>query len=610
MDKRLKIVWGILSAALVAAGVLALVFFAPPYAAARGMADLFAKDHHLELFSPAFYARLRLPVLLLGLLSTVLGAASLAFARRSQAVLAGTVKKISPAWSRLSKDTKDLFRPALPREPGWVWLVLLGLTLLGLLARLPYILRPMTHDESYTFVTFAANTLQFATSDYSLPNNHIFHTILVHFSFLLFGNAPWAVRLPALIAGLLVIPAAFGLARRLYNREIALLAAALCAAAPVLVLYSVNARGYTLLALFTLLTFSLGTTVLRQNNSAAWLLIGVLGALGFYTVPVFLYPYGALFTWLALSFLFKDTGPGYQPRWHFFAWLIASGVVCVALTALLYLPVFMQSGVNSVIGNSTVEALPWGDFLQTLPHRLLETWNEWTSGVSPIFIALALAGLALSLVFHKRSSPVRVPPQAALALFLVPVVLIQRPNPWARIWLDLFPLFIIWTAAGWLAPLGGLRLALRRPLSLAQLIGALAAGVVLIASLARSASYLPNYGQPGPVEQIVQYMQANLKEGDVVVITEPDDAALWYYWRLYRLPQKFLQAKTQRFQQVYVLVNRPNMQTLQWVLADRGPDVVFVSLDTAHLVQHFVNDDLYVVDGNQRVMDKTFGAAP
>ena len=70
------------------------------------------------------------------------------------------------------------------------------------------------------------------------------------------------MRLPAFTAGVLLVPAVYWLAKRLYDRWTALGAALLVAWWPTLINYSTNARGYTLVALFTLLTLTL-----RQHSS-------------------------------------------------------------------------------------------------------------------------------------------------------------------------------------------------------------------------------------------------------------------------------------------------------------------------------------------------------
>src|SRR5947207_15045799 len=129
----------------------------------------------------------------------------------------------------------------------------------GVVVRVCLLSQPMRNDEALTFLYYSSKPLSMALSDYSLPNNHLFHTFLVRLAYLLLGNEPWSLRLPAFIAGTLLIPAAYLLAHRLYNRHAALLSAALVACSSILIEFTTNARGYTLICLITLLVFALAT---------------------------------------------------------------------------------------------------------------------------------------------------------------------------------------------------------------------------------------------------------------------------------------------------------------------------------------------------------------
>ncbi|HEX2619046.1 MAG TPA: glycosyltransferase family 39 protein, partial [Phototrophicaceae bacterium] len=125
----------------------------------------------------------------------------------------------------------------------------------GVILRVAGMNDPVSYDEAYTYVGFASRSLWAIISDYSLPNNHIFHSLLVHFSVMIWGNHPWSLRLPALLAGLLTILAAYGFGKAAYSEESGLTAAAIVAYFPELVRFSTEARGYSLVGLFTLLIF-------------------------------------------------------------------------------------------------------------------------------------------------------------------------------------------------------------------------------------------------------------------------------------------------------------------------------------------------------------------
>ena len=70
------------------------------------------------------------------------------------------------------------------------WLVLALLVAGAIALRLVYLGQPMRNDESFSYLYFALPSLRTAVSDYSVPNNHVFHTVLVWVATRLFGNSP------------------------------------------------------------------------------------------------------------------------------------------------------------------------------------------------------------------------------------------------------------------------------------------------------------------------------------------------------------------------------------------------------------------------------------
>lgn len=89
------------------------------------------------------------------------------------------------------------------------------------------------------------------------------------------------IRLPAFIAGVLVVPASYLAARVLYNKRAALLAAALVASSSYLVEYSANARGYSMICLFFMLLPALAAYIIRTWSPGVWLPFAVLSVMGF-----------------------------------------------------------------------------------------------------------------------------------------------------------------------------------------------------------------------------------------------------------------------------------------------------------------------------------------
>jgi len=170
------------------------------------------------------------------------------------------------------------------------------LTILGALLRILELQRPMGSDESASWIYYASKPLVIGLTIYGSPNNHPLHTDLMHISDALLGDAEWALRLPAFIAGVVMIPLTFVFGRTIGERG-ALIAAALTATWPALVDYSTDGRGYTLLCCFTLIAAASMVELARSGNTTAALIFALAAALGFFTVPVMLYPFVALLVW-------------------------------------------------------------------------------------------------------------------------------------------------------------------------------------------------------------------------------------------------------------------------------------------------------------------------
>ena len=189
-----------------------------------------------------------------------------------------------------------------------MYLVLGVITLIALTLRVIRLNKPILYDEAFTFIQYASRSFKYIVASYSAPNNHIFHTLLVGITYRLFGGHPWILRLPAFTAGLLCIPATFLTARRFFSSLQSLAASVLIGVMAGFINYSVNGRGYTLVTLFALLLANFAALLVERQSKPALIAYGLTGALGFYTIPVFLYPMAGISLWVAVTYLIEQ-GP-------------------------------------------------------------------------------------------------------------------------------------------------------------------------------------------------------------------------------------------------------------------------------------------------------------
>jgi len=174
---------------LMGLSLLLLTFL--PFETLKAFLNVFSKDKNLSMLRPDDAVVFRFLIGTIGL--GILGLAYLTGKRQWKLVL--------NFFKQFWQDARSFFSFSITFGPEMgFFAALLVVMAIAVIRRLVFIESPMLHDEAYTVVTFS-DTFFHAMTDYSLPNNHIFHTILVVLSIKMFGLAPWTARLPAFLAG-------------------------------------------------------------------------------------------------------------------------------------------------------------------------------------------------------------------------------------------------------------------------------------------------------------------------------------------------------------------------------------------------------------------------
>ena len=473
--------------------------------------------------------------------------------------------------------------------------VLIAIVVVGTAVRVVLLDRPMQLDEAYTYNEYASKPILDGLSWYTLPNNHLLNTLLIHVSTVVFGNERWAVRLPALAAGLGLIPAIFALTGRLCGRSAALLAAALVAASEPLIDYSTNARGYTLVALFTVLLALSGQRILaggEGGRAGEWVGFTALAVLGGFAIPIMLYPYGGIVLWLLLEARWPAVG---RPRPLRLDRLVLSGVGAALLLVILYLPAIVRTGLARVAANPYVTSRPLDEVVRGLPRTLGLAWLQWNNDVPRTVAVLFLLAWAASLVrllrrrsrasgcwFHADCSAL------AVLGFSVLAALAQRVVPYDRVWLFMLPLYLACVAEG--LSEAALRLplpALFRPgLALLLCLG-------LSLCVVRGESLAPrSWATLHHADAIAALLKPILRPDDGVVALTPCDAPLKYEFLRHQIPVEYLyDYQVARARRLFVAVDRPNHQDLSGVLA--GSAIAAARFTPPTLVRDFGDTALF-----------------
>ncbi len=424
--------------------------------------------------------------------------------------------------------------------------------LVGGLLRLSYMDLPARYDEAVTFLRFVLQPLGYSLSHYPLPNNHLFYTLQARSMYLLFDDGLWVVRTPAFIAGVLIIPFTYLLIRRLYNVNAALLAAAAVAVSPSLAAYSANARGYSLVVLLGLWLFIICARILRVPRKADWTALVIVSALGMYTIPVMLYPIGCAFTWLVLSIFL---GGAQRPVGPLLVRVALSGLACLVLTLLLYLPVFMVSGVDAVTSNTFVRSLDYASLASTIAERGLAAWRLFNSGYPGILQLFILGCFGLSLIRHSRLSGYKLNPVLTTLLWIALFTLLRRVFGFDRVWLFLLPLYLGMAASGFLIMLDRLDPWVRayKHYICAGLAIVWALSFGMFEHINRAAAYSDD-SMPD-AEEITLTLEVFLMPGITVYAPNPADGILWYYFHQHNLSSDYIFNKPNGIDSLYLVVD-------------------------------------------------------
>lgn len=325
------------------------------------------------------------------------------------------------------------------------WFVVILALAAGL--RLWHLNAPLWHDEIQTLVTHVHLGWGEMLQSYSM-NHHYLHNLAAKLSIALFGEAPWAVRLPAMLFGLATIWATWALAREIAGVTIAHVTALLLALSYHEIWFSQNARGYTGLAFFSTLGLLFFLRGIRAPDRRTWLSFALCLA-----GAVFTHLTGAFFfvalglVWLTVVLLRAARGTLAAPvvRLPFLGFLIGG-----AITALVYLPILpsLLATVSSVSDTSAV------DLMKEYQNPLWTAWEAIRTGIGSAGALVPLVGAAvlvlciLGAVSLHRAAPLFAPSVALHILLTTALLMAVGMRIWPRFYFVDIGLLMILIVAG------------------------------------------------------------------------------------------------------------------------------------------------------------------
>ena len=280
-------------------------------------------------------------------------------------------------------------------------------------------------------------------------NNHLLYSLLAKGSCQFVSDDLACLRLPALLAGIALIPATYVCMRIHFGRSVGLFTAATLASSPYALDFGTNGRGYTVVALIFVLLFAQAKKLPSTDSLFHWSLFVALAVTGFFTVPIMAYPFAIVLVWVSWTALRELPARDWLP---FARRMIGAGFAIGFLVGALYTPVFIVTGLGQVavpkiIVSNQIENAP--SLFLRFAQLMLHVWKNWAFGLAPFFPLFLSVGCIVGALVPKRAASPHRHSLAAVLLGLGGVLGATKaiPPPW--IFLFLLPVAVALGFSGW-----------------------------------------------------------------------------------------------------------------------------------------------------------------
>ena len=462
------------------------------------------------------------------------------------------------AWAMFRSDLRtgwaELVKRTSRAHGRWVLLVMLA----GTVLRVSQLWQGITYDEAFTFTQYGDQSLGYILSNYDHPGNHILHTVLTRWSTGLFGVHLWSLRLPALLAGILVLPLFYVFVRAMFNRYIALLAMAIAAGSGALIEYSALARGYSLTWLFMVLAWLAGRYHAKTGNAMGGVLVAVANALGMWAVPTMLYAALGCYAWLAL-YLVANYRSSLGRRT---AGLGLSFALFLGLTALAYTPVVVVHSVDHLLHHPLLGEVTWGGFVNSHQDRSFELWAYFNDTAGTLLSAIGFLGVIYAAWISSKYRIMLI----TLVVGAVPLTVLQMNVAPPQVWT--YVLFNLHMSSGialfYLLKLLQERVFPKFGKRTRTVVGAW--GMLVLMSALGLPAIQVRVPRADDAQQAADFVNGLLRPGDRMLLEHPNEAAFTFYLLADGLDPRVVAEAPVPGGRAFALVGPADGQTLASVL--------------------------------------------
>jgi len=380
-----------------------------------------------------------------------------------------------------------------------------GIVIVAISLRLYGLNYGLWYDEIVTYVKYASLPFAEIISTYDSQNQHLLYSVLAHLSLNLFGESAWALRVPAVLFGVASIWAMYLLAGHVMNKREALLSSALLALSYHHIWFSQNARGYTGLLFWALLTSWLLLRAIRGEESHIWFLYAVASALGIYTHMTMVFVLTGHFVMYMIA-VFKRRHDDWPDRWRgVLVGFCLTGIFSFQLYSLV-LPQFMGT-----IGSEGTAVSTW--------KNPLWTFLEFAKGAEISFVGsfslvIALIIFGAGIWSFRKENPIVLQLLFLPSLIGAGVVIGLGHHLWPRFFFFCFGFAVIVLVRGTMVTGHVIAKIIRLEPGRALPIGTALCIVVILAS---AVSVYKVYAPKQDFSGAISFVEKEMEAGDTIV---------------------------------------------------------------------------------------------
>jgi hypothetical protein len=275
---------------------------------------------------------------------------------------------------------------------GFVLVVFVGLAMLMLYCASTF---PIHIDEALTHRHFVSQGWKVAITTYPFPNNHVFFSLLASILVHLPIGSLLAMRLVSVFSGVLTLWLIFVIVKRNSNQWGGLLAGLIWVSSLGGFYYSVHARGYGLqtmlflVCIYSILNYQEARKINKRGTAHLCLLV-VSSALGFFTIPTFLFHFvSGLF---ALILLVTSNEGSIRKG---LSTAVIVGSATTSLTLILYAPLFYFTGVGAITNNQWTQERMWQNLSK---EQMMSFGIDLLAYIGPAVVAVLILGAILAVI--------------------------------------------------------------------------------------------------------------------------------------------------------------------------------------------------------------------